>query len=197
MAGSMLAVICWSAPAVRLSYLHHFHQLRILKNVSSKQGGKALFFIMARSGWCQSTQKMKVKQCPLSLIDESRIAVILKQLQAKHEKFCPWPDFPCPGRSKCCTLRIYIYIYILSNIIINLIINMTAGGISERFWLVAACEPSALLTAFLERFQSACLLAQQLPAMKPEQLKSMVSLAVCVSSNYCNKESCYRKVDST
>ncbi|KAF3859184.1 hypothetical protein F7725_021583 [Dissostichus mawsoni] len=43
----------------------------------------------------------------------------------------------------------------------------------ESFWLVPACEPSALLTAFLERFQSACLLAQQLPAMKPEQLKSM------------------------
>lgn len=43
----------------------------------------------------------------------------------------------------------------------------------ERFWLVPACEPSALLTAFLERYQSACLLAQQLPAMKPEQLKSM------------------------
>ncbi|AWO98072.1 putative nuclear-interacting partner of ALK [Scophthalmus maximus] len=43
----------------------------------------------------------------------------------------------------------------------------------ERFWLVPACEPSTLLAAFLERFQSACLLAQQLPAMKPEQLKSM------------------------
>ncbi|KAM7378249.1 hypothetical protein PAMA_013239 [Pampus argenteus] len=70
---------------------------------------------------------------------ESRIAEISKQLQTQHEKFCPWPDFPCP----------------------------------ERFWLVPACEPSALLTAFLERFQSACLLAQQLPAMKPEQLKSM------------------------
>ncbi|XP_051248057.1 nuclear-interacting partner of ALK [Dicentrarchus labrax] len=70
---------------------------------------------------------------------ESRIAEISRQLQTQHEKFCPWPDFPCP----------------------------------ERFWLVPACEPSALLTAFLERFQSACLLAQQLPAMKPEQLKSM------------------------
>lgn len=46
--------------------------------------------------------------------------------------------------------------------------------ISERFWLVPACEPSALLAAFLERFQRTCLLAQQLPAMKPEQLKSMV-----------------------
>nr|XP_046234928.1 nuclear-interacting partner of ALK isoform X2 [Scatophagus argus]XP_046234929.1 nuclear-interacting partner of ALK isoform X2 [Scatophagus argus]XP_046234930.1 nuclear-interacting partner of ALK isoform X2 [Scatophagus argus] len=70
---------------------------------------------------------------------ESRIAEISRQLQTQHEKFCPWPDFPCP----------------------------------ERFWLVPASEPSALLTAFLERFQSACLLAQQLPAMKPEQLKSM------------------------
>uniref|UniRef100_A0A665WQL6 Zinc finger, C3HC-type containing 1 n=1 Tax=Echeneis naucrates TaxID=173247 RepID=A0A665WQL6_ECHNA len=70
---------------------------------------------------------------------ESRIAEISRQLQTQHEKFCTWPDFPCP----------------------------------ERFWLVPACEPSTLLTAFLERFQSACLLAQQLPAMKPEQLKSM------------------------
>ncbi|XP_070709767.1 zinc finger C3HC-type protein 1 isoform X2 [Pempheris klunzingeri] len=70
---------------------------------------------------------------------ESRIAEISRQLQTQHEKFCPWPDFPCP----------------------------------ERFWLVPACEPSALLAAFLERFQSTCLLAQQLPAMKPEQLKSM------------------------
>ncbi|XP_070785167.1 zinc finger C3HC-type protein 1 [Enoplosus armatus] len=70
---------------------------------------------------------------------ESRIAEISRQLQTQHEKFCPWPDFPCP----------------------------------ERFWLVPACEPSALFTAFLDRFQSACLLAQQLPALKPEQLKSM------------------------
>lgn len=45
---------------------------------------------------------------------------------------------------------------------------------SERFWLVPASGPSVLLSAFLERFQSTCLLAQQLPAMKPEQLKSMV-----------------------
>lgn len=51
---------------------------------------------------------------------------------------------------------------------------MNVGVISERFWLVPACEPSALLTAFMERFQSTCLLAEQLPAMKPEQLKSMV-----------------------
>lgn len=46
--------------------------------------------------------------------------------------------------------------------------------VSERFWLVPGSEPSALLAAFLERYQSACLLSQQLPALKPEQLKSMV-----------------------
>lgn len=55
-------------------------------------------------------------------------------------------------------------------------IMVNVAFISERFWLVPACEPSTLLAAFLERFQSACLLAQQLPAMKPEQLKSMVKL---------------------
>ncbi|KAM4614675.1 zinc finger C3HC-type protein 1 [Polymixia lowei] len=70
---------------------------------------------------------------------ESRIAEISRQLQTQHEKFCPWPDFPCP----------------------------------ERFWLVPASEPTTLLTTFLERFQSVCVLEQQLPAMKPEQLKSM------------------------
>ncbi|XP_026002112.1 zinc finger C3HC-type protein 1 isoform X1 [Astatotilapia calliptera] len=79
---------------------------------------------------------------------ESRIAEISRQLQTQHEKFCPWPDFPCP----------------------------------ERFWLVPACEPSTLLAAFLERFQSACLLAQQLPAMKPEQLKSMSLTEDVISS---------------
>ncbi|XP_056157615.1 nuclear-interacting partner of ALK [Lampris incognitus] len=70
---------------------------------------------------------------------QSRIAQISRQLQTQHEKFCPWPDFPCP----------------------------------ERFCLIPDSEPSGLLAAFLERFQSVCLLEQQLPAMKPEQLKSM------------------------
>ncbi|CAB1346229.1 unnamed protein product, partial [Coregonus sp. 'balchen'] len=58
---------------------------------------------------------------------ESRIAEITRQLQTQHEKFCPWPDFPCP----------------------------------------------VLLSAFLERFHTTCLLEQQLPAMKPELLKTM------------------------
>ncbi|XP_026182989.1 zinc finger C3HC-type protein 1 isoform X2 [Mastacembelus armatus] len=105
----------------------------------------------ARYGWinvgcdmlkCSSCQAFLCASLKPTLDFEkykSRIAEISRQLQTQHERFCPWPDFPCP----------------------------------ERFWLVPASEPSALLAAFLERFQSACLLAQQLPAMKPEQLKSM------------------------
>ncbi|XP_032360883.1 zinc finger C3HC-type protein 1 [Etheostoma spectabile] len=105
----------------------------------------------ARYGWinvgcdmlkCSSCQAFLCASLQPTLDFEkygSRIEEISRQLQTQHEKFCPWPDFPCP----------------------------------ERFWQVPACEPSALLTAFLERFQSTCLIAQQLPAMKPEQLKSM------------------------
>ncbi|KAF7653010.1 hypothetical protein LDENG_00088670 [Lucifuga dentata] len=107
--------------------------------------------ICARYGWINvGCDMLKCSSCQAFLcaslqptLDyekyESRIADISRQLQTQHEKFCPWPDFPCP----------------------------------ERFWMLPACEPSALLAAFLERFKSACLLAQQLPAMKPEQLKSM------------------------
>ncbi|XP_026064836.1 nuclear-interacting partner of ALK-like [Carassius auratus] len=70
---------------------------------------------------------------------EGRISELLQQLQTQHEKFCSWPDFPCP----------------------------------DRFWMVPVNEPTLLLCAFLDRFKSACLLEQQLPAMKPEQLKAM------------------------
>lgn len=44
----------------------------------------------------------------------------------------------------------------------------------DRFWMVPINEPTVLLGAFLDRYKSACLLEQQLPAMKPEQLKAMV-----------------------
>ncbi|XP_076862615.1 zinc finger C3HC-type protein 1 [Brachyhypopomus gauderio] len=43
----------------------------------------------------------------------------------------------------------------------------------ERFWMVPINEPEELLNDFLERFRSACQLQQQLPTMKPEQLKAM------------------------
>ncbi|XP_050962876.1 nuclear-interacting partner of ALK isoform X1 [Labeo rohita] len=70
---------------------------------------------------------------------EGRISELIQQLQTQHEKFCSWPDFPCP----------------------------------DRFWMVPINEPTVLLSAFLDRFKSACALEQQLPAMKPEQLKAM------------------------
>ncbi|XP_057711513.1 nuclear-interacting partner of ALK [Corythoichthys intestinalis] len=105
----------------------------------------------ARYGWiniahdtlkCSSCQAFLCASLQLTLdFDkyESRVAELSRQLQTKHEKFCPWPDFPCP----------------------------------ERLWIVTAEEPSELLTAFIERYQSACRLGQQLPSMKPELLKSM------------------------
>lgn len=68
-----------------------------------------------------------------------------------------------------------------------MIVIVNVAFISERFWLVPACEPSTLLTAFLDRFQSACLLAQQLPAMKPEQLKSMVWHGLCMVTKMPSK----------
>ncbi|KAJ8007255.1 hypothetical protein DPEC_G00115650 [Dallia pectoralis] len=43
----------------------------------------------------------------------------------------------------------------------------------DRFWLVPINEPSVLLSSFLERYHTTCLLEQQLPAMKPEQLMNM------------------------
>ncbi|XP_061922815.1 nuclear-interacting partner of ALK [Entelurus aequoreus] len=105
----------------------------------------------ARYGWinvshdtlkCSSCQAFLCASLQLTLDFEkyeTRIAELSRQLQTKHEKFCPWPDFPCP----------------------------------ERLWMVTAGEPSALLTALIERYQSALMLGQQLPSMKPELLKSM------------------------
>uniref|UniRef100_A0A3B5M3H2 Zinc finger, C3HC-type containing 1 n=1 Tax=Xiphophorus couchianus TaxID=32473 RepID=A0A3B5M3H2_9TELE len=101
----------------------------------------------ARYGWINvGCDMLKCSSCQAFLcaslqptLDIEKFAEISRQLQTQHEKYCPWPDFPCP----------------------------------ERFWLVPASEPSKLLTSLLERFQSTCVLAQQLPAMRPELLKSM------------------------
>ncbi|KAG9346876.1 hypothetical protein JZ751_005803 [Albula glossodonta] len=41
------------------------------------------------------------------------------------------------------------------------------------FWMVPVNQPGVLLNAFLERFKSSCFLELQLPAMKPEYLKTM------------------------
>lgn len=118
---------------------------------------------------------MSLQQVPencmfdFDVLDESRIAEISKQLQTQHEKFCPWPDFPCPGRSK---RKICLHIFTL--IFKYMIVIVNTGMISERFWLIPSSEPSVLLTAFLARFKSTCLLGQQLPALKSDQLNSMV-----------------------
>ncbi|KAL2102649.1 hypothetical protein ACEWY4_001817 [Coilia grayii] len=70
---------------------------------------------------------------------EERISEITRQLETQHEKFCSWPDFPCPN----------------------------------SFSMIPVSEPVVLLGTFLERFQSALVLEQQLPAMKPQQLQAM------------------------
>lgn len=66
--------------------------------------------ICARYGWINiSCDMLKCSSCQAFLcatlqptLDfekyESRIAEISRQLQTQHEKFCPWPDFPCPER---------------------------------------------------------------------------------------------------
>lgn len=48
----------------------------------------------------------------------------------------------------------------------------------DRFAVLLVDEPLALFNDFLERFQSLCQLELQLPSLKPEDLKSMVSLYV-------------------
>ncbi|XP_059182377.1 nuclear-interacting partner of ALK [Centropristis striata] len=64
----------------------------------------------ARYGWinvgcdmlkCSSCQAFLCASLQPTLDFEkygSRIAEISRQLQTQHEKFCPWPDFPCPER---------------------------------------------------------------------------------------------------
>lgn len=46
----------------------------------------------------------------------------------------------------------------------------------DRFAILLVGEPIALVSDFLDRFQSLCQLELQLPSLKPEDLKNMVSL---------------------
>ncbi|XP_023651318.1 zinc finger C3HC-type protein 1 [Paramormyrops kingsleyae] len=70
---------------------------------------------------------------------DGRLGELTTLLQTQHEKFCFWPDFPCP----------------------------------ERFWAIPIGEPDVLLSAFVDRYRSSCLLEQRLPAMRPEDLKAV------------------------
>lgn len=67
-----------------------------------------------------SLPKIKGQATLFFLIDESRIAEISRQLQTQHEKFCPWPDFPCPGKSNH-LWRVYTYIT-------KIVFNMTVSS---------------------------------------------------------------------
>lgn len=46
---------------------------------------------------------------------------------------------------------------------------------SDRFAMLLVDEPRALLQDFLDRFQSLCQLELQLPSLRPEDMKNMVS----------------------
>ena len=53
---------------------------------------------------------------------------------------------------------------------------------ADRFWMIPVSESAVLLSAFLERFESALVLEQQLPAMKPQQLQVMVRACLTCTS---------------
>ncbi|NWI64693.1 NIPA protein, partial [Todus mexicanus] len=72
---------------------------------------------------------------------KERCGELKKALCTAHEKFCFWPDSPCP----------------------------------DRFAMLLVDEPRALLQDFLDRFQSLCRLELQLPSLRPEDMKNMVS----------------------
>lgn len=53
---------------------------------------------------------------------------------------------------------------------------------TDRFGMLPLEEPAALLSEFLERFQSLCHLDLQLPSLRPEDLKTMVGFSWLASS---------------
>ncbi|XP_054844535.1 zinc finger C3HC-type protein 1 [Eublepharis macularius] len=107
--------------------------------------------ICARYGWTNiECDMLKCASCQAYLCASLQLAFdfskykercleLKKALCSAHEKFCFWPDSPCP----------------------------------DRFAILLVDEPLALLSDFLERFQSLCQLELQLPSLKPEDLKNM------------------------
>ena len=49
---------------------------------------------------------------------------------------------------------------------------------ADRFGMLPLDEPGVLVSEFLDRFQSLCHLDLQLPSLRPEDLKTMVSCPV-------------------
>lgn len=64
---------------------------------------------------------------------------------------------------------ILFYLTIYANIIFQFIFS------TDRFGMLPLDEPAVLISEFLDRFQSLCHLDLQLPSLKPEDLKIMVS----------------------
>nr|XP_005281367.1 nuclear-interacting partner of ALK isoform X2 [Chrysemys picta bellii] len=107
--------------------------------------------ICAKYGWTNiESDMLKCSSCQAFLCAslqlafdfnkyKERCAVLKKALCTAHEKFCFWPDSPCP----------------------------------DRFAVLLVGEPIALVSDFLDRFQSLCQLELQLPSLKPEDLKNM------------------------
>lgn len=48
---------------------------------------------------------------------------------------------------------------------------------TDRFGMLPLDEPAVLVSEFLDRFQSLCHLDLQLPSLRPEDLKTMVSFS--------------------
>ncbi|XP_067391070.1 zinc finger C3HC-type protein 1 [Emydura macquarii macquarii] len=107
--------------------------------------------ICAKYGWTNiESDMLKCSSCQAFLCAtlqlafdfkkyKERCAELKKALCTAHEKFCFWPDSPCP----------------------------------DRFAVLLVDEPIALVSDFLDRFQSLCQLELQLPSLKPEDLKNM------------------------
>ncbi|XP_043355378.1 nuclear-interacting partner of ALK isoform X2 [Dermochelys coriacea] len=107
--------------------------------------------ICAKYGWTNiESDMLKCSSCQAFLCAslqlafdfnkyKERCAELKKALCTAHEKFCFWPDSPCP----------------------------------DRFAILLVGEPIALVSDFLDRFQSLCQLELQLPSLKPEDLKNM------------------------
>ncbi|XP_030436171.1 nuclear-interacting partner of ALK [Gopherus evgoodei] len=107
--------------------------------------------ICAKYGWTNiESDMLKCSSCQAFLCAslqlafdfnkyKERCAELKKALCTAHEKFCFWPDSPCP----------------------------------DRFAVLLVGEPIALVSDFLDRFQSLCQLELQLPSLKPEDLKNM------------------------
>ncbi|CAJ0967361.1 unnamed protein product [Ranitomeya imitator] len=118
-------------------------------SISCEAASKEAFF--SRYGWSSiECDMLKCSSCSAYLcaslqpgLDfntyKQRCSELQEALRTSHEKYCFWPDSPCP----------------------------------EHFRTLLVSEPSSVISDFIERLQNLCHLELQLPALKPDNLKSM------------------------